>query len=536
MFFGQPQSKQIHKPFFTSLKTLCDVTLYPRTCYNTLSPLIHSKNEYDPQLLYTLSLQVSIHEVSRVSKNFSDKGILVRTIEDLHENILLSALEGCQEFLSLALYNLNLSLPTSAGALTTSENRTNFRTWLSAAGADLQTCMDGFEYAPDEVRKIVSANLDNSTKIVATSLAIISMIDGYMSPREKPSTITTSKPSSDWEPTWLSPEDRMLLHDTKGTVIPDVVVAADGSGDYDTITKAIEGVPENSDRRFIIYVKKGVYHENVRIGSDKWNVMMYGDGMERTIVSSNLSNGTGTSTSMSATFAAIGKGFLGRDMGFQNTAGAINHQAVALLSASDKSVFHRCLIDAYQDTLCVQSNRQFYRGCNIYGTIDFIFGDSSVVIQDCNILVKRPLPYQKNTITAQGRSDPFSNTGISIQKCRVTAAEDLGDIKTFLGRPWRDYSTTVIMESQLERLIDPLGWLPWSNSTTAPDTIYYVEYNNSGPGAITTNRVEWKGLKVNVTQDDARKFTVRSFINGDQWILSMGVPFQADLYFETKGS
>ncbi|KAL2233195.1 UNVERIFIED_CONTAM: putative pectinesterase/pectinesterase inhibitor 46 [Sesamum indicum] len=216
-------------------------------------------------------------------------------------------------------------------------------------------------------------------------------------------------------------------------------------------------------------------------------------------------------------------------MGFQNTAGAINHQAVALLSASDKSVFHWCLIDAYQDTLYAQSNRQFYRGCKIYGTIDFIFGDSSVVIQDCDILVKRPLPYQKNTITAQGKSNPFSNTGISIQKCCVTAAEDLGDIKTFLGRPWQDYSTTIIMESQLERLIDPKGWLPWSNSTTAPDTIYYVEYNNTGPGANTTNRVEWKGLKVNDTEDDARKFTVRSFINGDEWIPCMGVPFQADL-------
>ncbi|KAL0446637.1 UNVERIFIED_CONTAM: putative pectinesterase/pectinesterase inhibitor 24 [Sesamum latifolium] len=401
--------------------------------------------------------------------------------------------------------------------------------WLSAAGADLQTCMDGFEYAPDEVRKIVSANLDNSTKLVGTSLAIISMIDGYMSPHEKPSTVATSKPSSDWEPTWLSPKDRMLLRDMKRIIIPNVVVAADGSGDYGTINEAVEAVPENCDRRFIIYVKKGVYHENVRIGRDKWNVMMYGDGMERTIVSSNLSNGTGSSTSMSATFAAIGKGFLARDMGFQNTAGAINHQAVALLSASDKSVFHRCLIDAYQDTLFAQSNRQFYRGCNIYGTIDFIFGDSSVVIQDCSILVKRPLPYQKNTITAQGKSNPFANTGISIQNCRVAAAEDLGAIKTFLGRPWQDYSTTVIMESELEGLIDPKGWLPWTNTTTAPDTIYYVEYNNTGPGANTTCRVEWKGLKVNGTEEDARKFTVRSFIDGDEWIPAMGVPFQAGL-------
>ncbi|KAK4423298.1 putative pectinesterase/pectinesterase inhibitor 24 [Sesamum alatum] len=536
---GQP----IGGPLVSAVGTPVNLPPPPHLAYGVGAPLPGSVVPGAPLNMGPMTYPVPHTSAHRVSKNFSEKGLLVQTVEDTHEKILLSALEGCQEFLSLALYNLNLSLPTSSGALTTYENRTNFRTWLSAAGADLQTCMDGFEYAPDGVRKIVTTNLDNSTKLVVTSLAIISMIDGYMSPHEKPSTVakidTSSKPSSDWEPTWLSLEDRMILHDLRETVKPDVVVAADGSGDYKTINEAIEVVPENNDERFVIYVKEGVYHENVRIGKEKWNVMMYGDGMQRTIVSSNLSNGTGTSTSLSATFGNdyeidkrtphIQIDTIFRDMGFQNTAGAINHQAVALLSASDKSVFHRCMMDGYQDTLFAQSNRQFYRGCRIYGTIDFIFGDSSVVIQNCNIFVKRPLPFQKNTITAQGKSNPFSNTGISIQKCRVMAAEDLCGIKTFLGRPWKNYSTTVIMESRLERLIDPKGWLPWSNSTTAPDTIYYVEYNNVGPGAATMNRVEWKGLKVNDTQDDARRFTVRSFINGDEWIPSTGVPFQADL-------
>jgi len=80
-----------------------------------------------------------------------------------------------------------------------------------------------------------------------------------------------------------------------------------------------------------------------------------------------------------------GKGFIAKDMGFFNTAGAAKHQAVAFRSGSDLSVLYRCSFDAFQDTLYAHSNRQFYRECDITGTIDFIFGNAAVVLQSCNI-------------------------------------------------------------------------------------------------------------------------------------------------------
>ncbi|GFP94009.1 putative pectinesterase/pectinesterase inhibitor 24 [Phtheirospermum japonicum] len=492
---------------------------------------------YDSEFFYNLSVQVSIDEISKASKNFnSENGILTQTIKHTHDKLTLSALQSCRVFLSLALYNLNWSLPTSRSALTTHETRTNFRTWLSAAGADLQTCKNGFEYAPNEVQKLVIANFDNSTKLVTISLGIISKIDDYTSSHEKRSVVdiidTSSEYQNDWEPNWLSFEDRKdtkLLHNSKQMMTPNAVVATDGSGNYTTITEAINAVPENIDQRFVIYVKNGVYHENVIIDVNKWNILMYGDGMNNTIVSSNLSNSSGTPTSLSATFAVYGIGFIARDIGFQNSAGVDKGQAVALLTNSDQSVFYRCLIDGYQDTLKVQSNRQFYRECKIYGTIDFIFGDGAAVIQNCDILVRRPLPGQFSVITAQEKSDPDTKTGISIQNCTIMAAENLDGVQTYLGRPFGLYSTVVVMESELGDLIDPKGWVPFDKNVTAPDTIFYVEYNNVGPGAATENRVRWNGLRVDDTEDDASMFTVRSFINGDQWIPATGVPFQPDL-------
>ncbi|KAJ0803980.1 putative pectinesterase [Helianthus annuus] len=67
-----------------------------------------------------------------------------------------------------------------------------------------------------------------------------------------------------------------------------------------------------------------------------------------------------------------GDGFIGRGITVRNTAGPQNHQAVALRSGSDLSVFYQCSFEGYQDTLYVHSNRQFYRECDIYGTVDFI--------------------------------------------------------------------------------------------------------------------------------------------------------------------
>jgi pectinesterase len=228
----------------------------------------------------------------------------------------------------------------------------------------------------------------------------------------------------------------------------------------------------------------------------------------------------------------VGAGFLARDLTVENAAGPSKHQAVALRVNADLSAFYRCSFAGYQDTLYAHSLRQFYRDCDVYGTVDFVFGDAAVVLQNCSLYARRPNPGQKNVFTAQGREDPNQNTGISIQGCKVAAAADLvpvqANFSSYLGRPWKQYSRTVFMQSKMESLIHPRGWLEW-NGTFALDTLYYAEYMNRGPGANTSARVAWPGYRMLTSAVDAGNFTVQAFVQGDLWLNSSSFPYSLGL-------
>ncbi|EEF46193.1 Pectinesterase PPE8B precursor, putative [Ricinus communis] len=295
---------------------------------------------------------------------------------------------------------------------------------------------------------------------------------------------------------------------------------------------AVSAAPDYSFRRYIIYIKKGFYNEYVEIKKKKWNLMMIGDGMGVTVISGNRNFIDGWTTFRSATFAVSGRGFIAQGITFENTAGPSKHQAVALRSDSDLSVFYRCEIRGYQDTLYTHTMRQFYRECRISGTVDFIFGDATAVFQNCQILAKRGLPNQKNTITAHGRKDPNQPTGYSIQFCNISADIDLlpyaNSTYTYLGRPWKNFSRTVVMQSYMSDALRPEGWLEW-NGNMYLDTLYYGEYSNYGPGAGQTKRVKWPGYHIFNSSYQANNFTVSQFIEGNLWLPSTGVKYTAGL-------
>jgi len=235
---------------------------------------------------------------------------------------------------------------------------------------------------------------------------------------------------------------------------------------------------------------------------------------------------------------AIGDGFMAKDLGFENTAGAIKHQAVALRVQSDRSVFYNCHMDGYQDTLYAHTKRQFYRDCTISGTIDFIFGDAASIFQNCRFIVRKPMDNQQTIVTAQGRKERREATGIVFQNCTISADPDYvpfqTKLKAYLGRPWKKFSRTIIMQSHIDDLISPDGWLPWEGQFGLK-TCYYGEFDNRGPGSTMDHRVKWKGIKT-INDNRAVRYTVDNFIQGNDWLKATGVPYISGLLPINEGS
>ncbi|KFK38797.1 hypothetical protein AALP_AA3G161500 [Arabis alpina] len=533
------------------LRSACSPTLYPELCISALATsgdvkLTSQKDVIEASLnLTTTVVEHNYFTVKKLIKN--RKGLTPREKTALHD-----CLETIDETLD-ELHEAVEDLHVYPNKKTLREHAGDLKTLISSAITNQETCLDGFSHdeADKKVRKALLKGQKHVERMCSNALAMIkNMTDTDIANFDLKAKLTTNNrklkeeeettvavdiagagelDSEGW-PTWLSAGDRRLLQGS--TVRADATVAADGSGQFKTIAAAVAAAPANSNKRYVIHIKAGVYRENVEVAKTKKNIMFMGDGRTRTIITASRNVVDGSTTFHSATVAAVGERFLARDITFQNTAGPSKHQAVALRVGSDFSAFYQCDMLAYQDTLYVHSNRQFFVKCLIAGTVDFIFGNAAVVLQDCDIHARRPNSGQKNMVTAQGRTDPNQNTGIVIQKCRIGATSDLQSVKssfpTYLGRPWKEYSQTVVMQSDISDVIRPEGWAEWTG-TFALNTLTYREYANRGAGAGTANRVKWRGFKVITAATEAQRYTAGQFIGGGGWLSSTGFPFSLGL-------
>ncbi|MBA0658703.1 hypothetical protein Goklo_010887 [Gossypium klotzschianum] len=518
------------------VKSACSGTFYPDLCFSAVTtvPAGTAKKVRSQKDVIELSLNITTtaveHNYFKIKKLLARKDLTTREKTALHD-----CLETIDETLD-ELHEAVEDLHEYPNKKSLTQHADDLKTLMSAAMTNQETCLDGFSHegADKKIREVLIDGEKYVEKMCSNALAMIKNMTDTDIANEMMLKSSNRKLKEDesgiaW-PEWLSAGDRRLLQSS--SVTPNVVVAADGSGNFKTVSEAVAKAPEKSSKRYIIRIKAGVYRENVEVPKKKSNIMFIGDGRTKTIITGSRNVVDGSTTFHSATVAVVGEKFLARDITFQNTAGPSKHQAVALRVGSDLSAFYNCDMLAYQDTLYVHSNRQFYVNCLVAGTVDFIFGNAAAVLQNCDIHARKPNSGQKNMVTAQGRTDPNQNTGIVIQKCRIGATSDLQPVRknfpTYLGRPWKEYSRTVVMQSTISDVIQPAGWHEWSGSF-ALKTLFYAEYQNTGAGASTSARVKWGGYKVITSASEAQAFTPGRFIAGGSWLSSTGFPFALGL-------
>ncbi|URD84506.1 pectinesterase [Musa troglodytarum] len=459
--YSQPEKTE----FSTSnknIKDFCRPTDYQATCESSLSEV--ADNTTDPKELVNLAFQVTI---DHIKKAFDHSTVLSEAAKDSRTS---DALENCRELLDYAIDDLKSSIDRLDGFSLTKLDKflDDLKVWISATITYQETCLDGFENTTTDAAESMRKALNSSAELTSNILAIVINFDSAL---DSLNLGFNRKLLSEEYPSWISPGKRRLLQQSPAELKPNVTVAKDGSGDVKTIGEAVN--------------------------RSLANVMMIGDGTSKTKITGKLNYIDGTATFKTATVAIVGDGFIGKDLWIENSAGAAKHQAVALRVQSDKSVFYNVRMDGYQDTLYVHTKRQFYRECTISGTIDFMDARTGA----------RPAP--SSSTTAPSAPTP------------PTSARK--KLPTFLGRPWKEFSRTFVLQSQLDDLIDPKGWLPWSGDFGL-NSCFYTELDNRGPGADMSQRVKWKGVKA-IDYAHAQKFTVEHFIQGNAWLPKTGVPF-----------
>ena len=180
----------------------------------------------------------------------------------------------------------------------------NLKTRLSSCATNENSCLDGFSHSKKDnaVRKELFAGL---IYVSGKCTGALQMITGEPTADTATGLKTTNRKlkegndSNEGGAEWLSVTDRRLFQ--LSSLTPDVVVAADGSGNYKTVSAAVAAAPKYSSKRYIIRIKAGVYRENVEVPKEKSNIMFLGDGRKTTIITGSRNVVGGSTTYHSAT-------------------------------------------------------------------------------------------------------------------------------------------------------------------------------------------------------------------------------------------
>lgn len=294
-----------------------------------------------------------------------------------------------------------------------------------------------------------------------------------------------------------------------------IQVALDGSGQFSTIQKAVDSIDKNQKEPTIIKIKNGVYRERVWINQN--HIHLEGEDKDKTIVvfgdyaNEILEDQQKRGTFRTPSVFIDADNFSASKITFSNDAGLGKDvgQALALYVEGDRIAFYDCNMLGSQDTLFTaplptkayekngfrgpkefaprRNGRHYYKNCFIRGDIDFIFGGATAYFEECE-LFSQDIKEEVNGYVTAASTTKGQKYGYVFNRCIFSG--NCRKHSVYLGRPWRNFAKTVIMNSRIDSHICPEGWHDW-NKTNARETVFYGEYNNFGESADFSYRPDW---------------------------------------------
>ncbi|MGD0260070.1 MAG: pectinesterase family protein [Verrucomicrobiota bacterium] len=303
-----------------------------------------------------------------------------------------------------------------------------------------------------------------------------------------------------------------LAATSHATAETNLVVAADGSARFKTVQEAIMAVPAGSaNNPVLIHIQPGTYRELIYVQREKRFFHLCGADPQKTVLTYDLHanlpgpDGKPIGTFRTASTVIDADDFTAENITFENSAGPVG-QALAIRVEGDRVMFRNCRFLGWQDTILANRGRHFYQGCYIAGHVDFIFGGATAFFERCHLHCQRD-----GYITAASTPDnqPF---GFVFSACTITGERP--EVRTYLGRPWRAYASTIFLDTEMSDVVRPEGWNNWKKPE-AERTARYAEFNSAGPGANPAGRVRWAKQ---LTPREAKALTLQNVLRGhDGW-------------------
>lgn len=317
------------------------------------------------------------------------------------------------------------------------------------------------------------------------------------------------------------------------------------NGDYSTITEAIQAVPYEESA--VIHIGEGTFRE--KIFCEKKDITFIGAGIDKTVIEYDdgafdlMEDGSKRGTFRTFTVFFGGKRTIVRDMTIKNTVGDgfTYGQAIAVYADAEVCCFENVKMTACQDTLfCAplplterqkngfmgprvlnprKKTRQYFKNCEIYGDVDFIFGGADAVFDDCLLQCnnRKLQPHKEDDssrfingyITAAcGSKDDL---GFVFRNCIVKGEEGCDEASVFLGRPWREEAKTVFLNCKMDKTIAPERFSGWGAVEKDEPLTYYGEYNSislENGGYLSTEK---KNMWIkDLTEDDYNSINKRA--------------------------
>lgn len=301
-------------------------------------------------------------------------------------------------------------------------------------------------------------------------------------------------------------------------------VSRAAAGAYPTISDALEAADQlypDTEQPVTIHVDPGEYRERVEIrrphvtieGETADSVRIVGGLAAQMPSEDGSGQGGKLGTFRTYTMLVDADEVTLANLTIENDAGDGREvgQAIALYADGDRLVVDACCIKGHQDTLFLgplppheakpggfigpkqyaprRVGRQYFRRCRIEGDVDFIFGGARAYFEGCEIRSLNRNMDVNGYVTAAStpEGEPY---GFVFHGCSFTAPDGAAPDSVYLGRPWREWAQTVLIDCWLGRHIKREGWWDW-NKPAAHETACYAGAILHGPAGDTAGWVPW---------------------------------------------